>query len=126
MGYFRRGRHRGEYVEKPEWLTPREPWYGRGFTFRPDGSIVWRGRVTLAEPATGREVAVIVPRDSVSNLPALVEDGHGQETRRIVREELAATPIWADLRCGGWGDLDFDRVDNGVLCGVVAAEPIGG
>lgn len=128
------GFHRGEYVEKPEWKTPRPKltrtrWYGN-WGIVDDGSLRFMGTITLpsAAPIESGVAVVVTPNDGAANLPALIEDPEAreEEIRHVVQGELASTPIYSGLRFGRFGDSHFDIAEPAPVCPPVADESAGG
>lgn len=97
LSFFRRGRHRGKYVEEPAWSRPPGPYItGRsgGFTCFSDGSLAWEGPLTFSSPLPGDAWIEIVPDSGAACIPALVQGPLPEEDiRAIVQDELAATPV---------------------------------
>lgn len=112
-GYFHKGQHRGEYVEKPEWRAPVETeWASPPWTQLSNGTLLWDDNITISN---------VVPRGSLT-IPALLgppgpPDVPGEEEiREYINHELCSTPIFTGLKYGGFGDSDFDRADSAPLC----------
>lgn len=99
VGYFYKGRHRGEYVEKPGWKRS-------GWAVGPDGHFTWMGKVTITGPP-GPEPNIIL---------MLAQPGGWAP---------CYTLPYPEENHGRWGDSDIDRVDSATLCTAVARGDIG-
>lgn len=115
VGYFYKGQHRGEYVEKPEWKP--SPWKQLD-----NGILIWNRPVTLkignAVP-TGVATLSLTPDDGALTIPALIGPARvpgEEEIREYINHELCSTPIFTGLKYGRFGDSDFDMADSAPLC----------
>jgi hypothetical protein len=139
-------RHRGKYVEKPEWKRPGPPWF-----ITPQGNLIYTGKVTFRPlaPQNGVATLTMTPSGGIASLPALIggpvgepppvittdtcqriqahlEAQREQEIRDVVNDELNSTPIYTGLRYAGVGGNDTDISGCSAVRPAVADEPVGG
>ncbi|WP_133259188.1 hypothetical protein [Mycobacterium colombiense] len=107
-GYFYKGRHRGEYVEKPEW---RQRWQFVNVDPEP-----WH--VTIFGNVLIRECKPVEIKPDTTHLDITVLGGGGGSYGRFGDSDidLADTaPLWPFLEAGSLGDLEAEGwVDIGV------------
>ena len=97
-GYFYRGRHRGEYVEKPEWRQQTKPW------------LIWEGHIRIPDAPDVSPVAVFTPEPPEGLFPVPYPTG------TILDGLISFEPREDNGRVGEWGDSAFDLADSAGLC----------